>query len=236
MQSWDEERLPYLGRERELLREAVDEGVPVLGICLGGQLLARALGAEGVSGRASGDGLARDRGDAGGRRRPAARPSARAGRRLPVASRRLRPAGRRRSPGTQRAEREPGVPLRRARLGPAVPPRGGRPVVRGLDAELRGCARAHGARSGGARGRDRGRLAASSPSRCSARSARSASPPRADGLVSCGGRARASRSAGATRPACTPPWRRARPRSATRARVRLRCVMATTPLPDCFLL
>ena len=46
MQAWDEERLPYLGRQRELLREAVDEGVPVLGICLGGQLLARALGAE----------------------------------------------------------------------------------------------------------------------------------------------------------------------------------------------
>jgi GMP synthase (glutamine-hydrolysing) len=46
MQAWDEGRLPYLGRERELLREAVDEGVPVLGICLGGQLLARALGAD----------------------------------------------------------------------------------------------------------------------------------------------------------------------------------------------
>ena len=46
MQSWDEERLPFLARERALLREAVDEGVPVLGICLGGQVLARALGAE----------------------------------------------------------------------------------------------------------------------------------------------------------------------------------------------
>jgi GMP synthase (glutamine-hydrolysing) len=46
MHAWDEERLPYLGRQRELLREAVDDGVPVLGICLGGQLLARALGAE----------------------------------------------------------------------------------------------------------------------------------------------------------------------------------------------
>jgi GMP synthase-like glutamine amidotransferase len=46
MQAWDEERLPYLGRERELLREAVDDAVPVLGICLGGQVLARALGAE----------------------------------------------------------------------------------------------------------------------------------------------------------------------------------------------
>jgi GMP synthase (glutamine-hydrolysing) len=46
MQSWDEQRLPFLRRERELLREAVEEGVPVLGICLGGQVLARALGAE----------------------------------------------------------------------------------------------------------------------------------------------------------------------------------------------
>jgi GMP synthase (glutamine-hydrolysing) len=46
MQSWDEQRLPYLRDERELLREAVDDGVPVLGICLGAQVLARALGAE----------------------------------------------------------------------------------------------------------------------------------------------------------------------------------------------
>lgn len=46
MQSWDEETFPYLARERELLREAVKEGVPVLGICLGAQLLARALEAE----------------------------------------------------------------------------------------------------------------------------------------------------------------------------------------------
>jgi GMP synthase (glutamine-hydrolysing) len=46
MHAWDEDELPFLRRERELLREAVDDGVPVLGICLGGQLLARALGAE----------------------------------------------------------------------------------------------------------------------------------------------------------------------------------------------
>jgi GMP synthase (glutamine-hydrolysing) len=37
---------PELEAERELLAEAVDRQVPVLGICLGAQLLARALGAE----------------------------------------------------------------------------------------------------------------------------------------------------------------------------------------------
>jgi GMP synthase-like glutamine amidotransferase len=38
------ERHPYLVAEVELLREAVERGVPVFGICLGGQLLAHALG------------------------------------------------------------------------------------------------------------------------------------------------------------------------------------------------
>jgi GMP synthase (glutamine-hydrolysing) len=39
-------RYPWLLTQRQLLRRAIDEGVPVLGICLGAQMLARALGAR----------------------------------------------------------------------------------------------------------------------------------------------------------------------------------------------
>lgn len=41
----DADRLPYLHDEKLLLRSAIERAVPVLGICLGGQLLASALGA-----------------------------------------------------------------------------------------------------------------------------------------------------------------------------------------------
>jgi GMP synthase-like glutamine amidotransferase len=41
---------PYLGVVRAYTREAVERGVPLLGICLGSQLLARALGVEVVKG------------------------------------------------------------------------------------------------------------------------------------------------------------------------------------------
>ena len=38
--------LPYLKREIEFIRQAVERGQPVLGVCLGSQLIAKALGAK----------------------------------------------------------------------------------------------------------------------------------------------------------------------------------------------
>ena len=49
--AWDEDAVPLLRSERLLLQKAVERDVPVLGICLGAQVLARALG--GVVTRAS---------------------------------------------------------------------------------------------------------------------------------------------------------------------------------------
>lgn len=42
----DVEEHPHLPTEVELVRDAIDRGIPVLGICLGAQLIARALGSK----------------------------------------------------------------------------------------------------------------------------------------------------------------------------------------------
>lgn len=44
MSANDDDTVPWFGRLKALLRQAVDAGLPVLGVCLGGQLLAAALG------------------------------------------------------------------------------------------------------------------------------------------------------------------------------------------------
>ena len=45
MSAMDESALPWLGPEKQFIRAAVEQGIPVLGICLGAQLIAGALGA-----------------------------------------------------------------------------------------------------------------------------------------------------------------------------------------------
>lgn len=44
MAAWEDERAPWLPRTRALMVQAVETGVPLLGICLGAQLLAHATG------------------------------------------------------------------------------------------------------------------------------------------------------------------------------------------------
>ncbi len=44
MAAWEDDRAPWLPRTRALMAEAVHEGVPLFGICLGAQLLALATG------------------------------------------------------------------------------------------------------------------------------------------------------------------------------------------------
>ncbi|MGZ8701384.1 MAG: type 1 glutamine amidotransferase [Gaiellaceae bacterium] len=48
-----DDSIPWIPRERQLLQEATEAGVSVLGICFGGQLLARALGGESFRAEAS---------------------------------------------------------------------------------------------------------------------------------------------------------------------------------------
>ena len=46
MHAWEDGEHPFLREELRLLDEALEAGVPVLGVCLGAQLLAKVLGAE----------------------------------------------------------------------------------------------------------------------------------------------------------------------------------------------
>lgn len=42
----DRDRIPHLNTEIEMIKQAIDSDIPILGICLGAQLIAAALGAE----------------------------------------------------------------------------------------------------------------------------------------------------------------------------------------------
>ena len=46
MEVWDAEKFPWLLPEKALIREFIDSGKPVFGVCLGSQLLAEQLGGQ----------------------------------------------------------------------------------------------------------------------------------------------------------------------------------------------
>lgn len=46
MSVWEEKEFPFLKHEIKLIAEAIKKNLPVLGVCLGAQLIAKALGAE----------------------------------------------------------------------------------------------------------------------------------------------------------------------------------------------
>jgi len=52
MNVYEEERYPYLKEETELIRYGLDTGIPMIGICLGAQLIAKAAGARVYAGKA----------------------------------------------------------------------------------------------------------------------------------------------------------------------------------------
>lgn len=51
MSAYDEARFPFLTQELRLIENAIDRDLPVFGVCLGSQLLARALGANVYAGK-----------------------------------------------------------------------------------------------------------------------------------------------------------------------------------------
>ena len=81
MGAYEAAAYPHLAAEQRLLAAAVSRGVPVLGVCLGSQLLAAALGAEVFRGPAPEIGLGAVRLTAAGSRDPILGPS---GPELPV--------------------------------------------------------------------------------------------------------------------------------------------------------
>ena len=121
--------------EMALIRETVRAGKPMLGICLGGQLLAAAMGGHVRPNRGARDRLV-PAAYATGRalRPPAAAFRAAPQSHLPVARLRIRAAPRGRAAGLDAQLPPAGLSARRAGLGPAIPPRGGRGPDRALAA------------------------------------------------------------------------------------------------------
>ena len=117
------ERYPFLAAEVDWIRRALDLRLPMLGICLGAQLLAKALGAKVFPNRVKEIGWYSIETDAGGGGRSAVCRLRQSDHRLSMAWRHLRLASRGGPPGAKPLVRSAGVSGRPLRLRPAVPRR-----------------------------------------------------------------------------------------------------------------
>ena len=115
----DEEQLPWLREEKAFIARAVASGKAVLGICLGAQLIASALGSRVYPGSEKEIGWWRIAGESAPPRRLCLPGD---GYGIPLARRDLRFAGGGASSGQQRGLQEPGIPDRRTDHRPAVSP------------------------------------------------------------------------------------------------------------------
>ena len=117
----DEAQYPWLVAEKRLIRAALDAGKKVLGICLGAQLLAQALGC-GTPGTPGGDRLVAAAQVQPGAGLAAGRAPAGTADGVPLARRDLRPASRQRAALWFGCLRQPGLHLERAGYRPAMSP------------------------------------------------------------------------------------------------------------------
>ena len=105
------DRFPHLTTEIAAIQEALERDIPILGICLGAQLLAAALGANVRPHNVREIGWYRLHPTAAAQSRPALPPLRRQPARVPVACLHLRSAARRRASGQHAHLPQPGVSL-----------------------------------------------------------------------------------------------------------------------------
>jgi GMP synthase-like glutamine amidotransferase len=110
---YDESSYPIVATEADILKRRMDADLPTVGICLGAQLMAHALGSP------KGDRLVSNRPDLGGARELSATLGGKRG--LALAWRHVRSSGRLRWAGLHRNLQEPGLLPRIAHIGPTVP-------------------------------------------------------------------------------------------------------------------